>query len=60
MCDKSRAASTSSRMYSGAGLNRSSARMSERATSDLWDVVGKEGMKSVIEKRRRKFLSGST
>ena len=33
--DKSRAASTSSRMYSGAGLNSSMARIRDSATSDL-------------------------
>lgn len=34
--DRSRAASTSSRMYSGAGLNSSMARIKDSATSDLW------------------------
>lgn len=33
--ERSRAASTSSRMYRGAGLNRSKERMRDRATSDL-------------------------
>lgn len=35
VCDKSNAASTSSRIYMGAGLNCSRARISERAISDL-------------------------
>lgn len=35
VCDRSRAASTSSRMYMGAGLNCRSAMMRERAMSDL-------------------------
>ena len=35
VCDRSRAASTSSRMYTGAGLKRSSAKISESATNDL-------------------------
>ena len=36
--DKSRAASTSSRMYIGAGLNWRRAIIRERATSDLSDT----------------------
>jgi hypothetical protein len=35
VCDKSRAASTSSRMYNGAGLNSSNDKINESATSDL-------------------------
>ena len=35
VCDKSRAASTSSRMYKGAGLNKSNDKMSDKATKDL-------------------------
>lgn len=35
VCERSRAASTSSRMYNGAGLKRRRDRMRERATSDL-------------------------
>ena len=36
VCERSRAASTSSRMYMGAGLNWSNAMIRERAMSDLW------------------------
>lgn len=36
VCDRSRAASTSSRMYIGAGLNSSSDRMSDRASNERW------------------------
>lgn len=39
VCDRSSAASTSSKMYIGAGLNCRSAMMSERATSDLLVIV---------------------
>jgi hypothetical protein len=35
VCERSRAASTSSRMYIGAGLNCSSAMIKERAMRDL-------------------------
>jgi hypothetical protein len=34
VCDRSRAASTSSKMYNGAGLNSSIAKMSERAARE--------------------------
>jgi hypothetical protein len=39
VCDKSRAASTSSRMYNGAGLNSSNDKIKESATSDLRTTI---------------------
>ena len=44
VCEGSSAASTSSRMYMGAGLNCSSAMMSERAISDLKGVSTNVGI----------------
>lgn len=36
VCDKSKAASTSSKIYNGAGLNRSIAKIRDNAAKDLW------------------------
>lgn len=44
VCERSRAASISSRMYMGAGLKRSSDKMSDRAMSDLHHEVKSNGI----------------
>lgn len=36
VCDKSKAASTSSKMYSGAGLNNNMAKINDNAAKDRW------------------------
>lgn len=51
VCDRSSAASTSSRMYMGAGLNCSSAMISESATSDLFVIIV-SGVNDMIDKRQ--------
>ena len=45
VCERSSAASTSSRMYSGAGLKSRRERMRERATSDLKDKANGKSVK---------------
>ncbi len=54
VCDRSSAASTSSRMYMGAGLNCRRAMMRERATSDLLLAKGTRISKAVTGETNEK------